>query len=75
MVIQATTNSPLRAAFLIQEFHETCLGTGAVVVLTLLVVLGEELESGVPGDTVLGGEILVLLVIGINVGNDALKNS
>lgn len=58
------------ASFGVDECNEGRLRAGALVVLGFLGALGEELDSGVTGDTLLSGEGLCVLGFGINLGDD-----
>lgn len=77
-VREAAADRALRPALLVEEFNEVLLGAAAGVRLGLclgLCAAAEELERGVAGDTVLGGEVAVLGIVGVDVDNKALRES
>lgn len=71
-VIQSTADCTLRPAFFIQEVNKVLLRTSALVRDSVLVVFGEELDSGESRDTILGSKCLVLLVISVHVCENTL---
>lgn len=62
------------ATFLIQEVNEVDFGATTLVTYTLLVILGEKLDSREALDFISLSQVNVFLVITIDVGDNALKN-
>ena len=75
LIVQTTTNSSLGATLLVEESNDIGLGTAAAVFLGLLVGLGEELDGRETSDSVFLGNVRVLLVVGLDVGNDTLNRT
>lgn len=73
LLIQSTVNRAVSTTFLVQETDEVGLGPTAFVSDAFLVVLGEEFDSGEPTNAVFLRELRVLLVIGVNIGDNALS--
>jgi hypothetical protein len=65
----------MSAALLIKERNKVCLGAAALVSLGDTAALGEELERREAGDVVFFGKILILLVVRVDVCDDALSIS
>lgn len=72
LICQPSANSALSTTLLIEEADKVRFGPTTFIVNGLLVVLGEELNCGVTGHAILGGKAFVLLVVTVNVGDDAL---
>lgn len=62
----------MSATLLVQEGHEVLLAAATVVILRFIATGGEEFEGGESLDVVLLAELGVLLVITVNVGDNAL---
>ncbi len=60
---------------LVQEVDKVHFRTTALVVNTILVVLGEEFDCRETAHSIPFGEVGILLVIGVNVSNDTLWKS
>ena len=73
LVAEETANGAVGTALLVEVLDERLLSAGTVVVNRLVLsTLGEELDRGVALDTVLLGEGLVVLRIGVDVDDEAL---
>ena len=73
-LVEEATGGAVRAAVLVEVLDERLLGALAVIVERLvLVTTREELDRGVALDTVLLGEGLVVLRIGVDVDDEALQ--
>ena len=74
LVAEETANGTVGTALLVEVLDERLLSAGTVVVNRLVLsTLGEELDRGVALDTVLLGEGLVVLRIGVDVDDEALQ--
>ena len=74
LVVEETADGAVGTALLVEVLDERLLSAGTVVVNRLVLsTLGEELDRGVALDTVLLGEGLVVLRIGVNVDDEALQ--
>lgn len=70
---EASADSTLRSALLVEELHEVSLAAASLVVFSLVRAGGEELDRRVPRYLVPPRDILVLLIVGVNVSYDALE--
>lgn len=74
LLIKSTADGTVLAALLVQELNESFFGSWTLINLRLiLIVPAKEFESGIAADVVLTSNILVLLIIGIKVGDKALR--
>lgn len=69
LAVQTTTNGAAGASLAVQEVDKGLLGAGAGVGLGLGGALGEELDRRVTGDTLLLGQSLSILGLGVDLGN------
>lgn len=74
LACQTSANRTVGATFLIQEVNEVDFGATTLVTYTLLVILGEKLDSREALDFISLSQVNVFLVITIDVGDNALKN-
>lgn len=71
-VEQTSSGRTMGSTFLVKEFDKVGFGTTTFVCFALFVVLGEEFDSRETRDSIAGLQTLVLLVICVNIGDDAL---
>jgi len=72
LIIQPSADGTMGPTLLIQILDDIFFGTSSLVVHGCLVILGEEFDSRETRNVVFLGNTLVLLVVGIDVGDDTL---
>lgn len=73
LVGKSSPDGTLCSALLVHELHEVGLAAASLVVFSFVRASGEEFDRWVPRYLVPPRDILVLLIVGVNVGNYALE--
>lgn len=72
LIVQSSANSTLGATFLIQKRGDLSLIASTIVILWFLAALGEEQDSWESWNVVFLADGVILLGVGVDVGNDTL---
>lgn len=73
LIVQSSADSTVSSALLVEEGHEVCLRTTAIVLNGLGASTGEELDGRESGNFIALLDRRVGSVISVEVGNDALS--